>query len=327
MRMRLLFNYISELSNQVEGSCIIKSVQQKSNVKGADYLDMILFDADGEVNAKLWDYSPDVFGSYAPQDVIKVRGTVSMYRDQEQLKIDKIRKATAADAVDMMLLVPSAPVASEDMFQSVKLYSERMTNPELKRVTSFLLDRYSHSLSFFPAALKLHHAVRGGLLFHMLTMLETAKGICTTYRKLYPELNCDLVYAGIILHDIAKINELDVNDLGIATGYTAEGELLGHITMGCNMLAETAREIDLDSEITMLLQHILLSHHEKPEFGSPKPPMFPEAEIVSTVDSLDAKLYEMYDVLDAMDKKTMSDRVWSLESRKLYNHRLSDSDE
>ncbi|MDO4567913.1 MAG: HD domain-containing protein [Clostridia bacterium] len=322
MRMRLLFNCINGSENQVEGFCVVKAAQVRSNVKGADYLDMTLFDADGEVNAKLWDYDVSTHGTFQPQDLIKVRGTVTLYRDQEQLRVERIRKATPADKVDLSELIPCAPQDSDAMYAEVWAYTELMRNDELKRISQHLLDRYNYALRFFPAALRLHHAVRGGLLFHTLTMLHVAKDLCATYGALYPALNADLVYAGIILHDIAKISELEVSDLGIASGYTAEGELLGHISIGVNLVGEAARELSISLDTCMLLQHIILSHHTKPEFGSPKCPMFPEAEIVSALDSLDAKLYEMYDGLNGVPTHGFSQRMWALDDRKLYNHGL-----
>ncbi len=140
------------------------------------------------------------------------------------------------------------------------------------------------------------------------------------YSPIYPELSSDLVYAGVILHDIAKTTELDVGPLGLATAYSPEGQLLGHITMGVNMIELAAMELGIPNEKAMLLAHILLSHHGVPEFGSPKPPMFPEAEIVSTVDTLDAKLYEMFDVLASVQIGGFSDRQWALDNRLLYRH-------
>lgn len=320
MRMRLLDNIINYATNQVEGFCIVKTAQVKSNVKGADYLDLYVFDASGEINAKLWDYDAEKNGTYAPQDVIKIRGTIVLFKETEQLRIDRIRKATEHDAIDMRLLVPCAPESSADMYRRVLGYTELITDPGLSRVTRHVLDLYENKLQYYPAALRLHHAYRGGLLYHMVTMLDAAKSLCDVYEQLYPGLRAELVYAGIILHDIEKIEELSVSELGMATAYTASGELIGHINMGVNLIGRIGKELSIDDHTIMLLQHIVLSHHGDPEYGSPKLPMFPEAEIVSKLDSLDAKLFTMYTELDAIEEGQLTDRIWSLDNRKLYKH-------
>lgn len=117
-------------------------------------------------------------------------------------------------------------------------------------------------------------------MYHTSTMLDTAKQVVSVYGAIYPELCSDLVYAGVILHDIAKTQELEVGTVGLATAYTTEGQLLGHISMGMAMINNAARKLNIPRETAMLLEHIMLSHHGVPEYGSPQMPMFPEAEIV-----------------------------------------------
>lgn len=319
-KMHLCSNIINPLINQVEGYCIIKTLSVKSNVKGADYLDLTLADAGGEINAKLWDYSPEQHGAYQPQTVVKVRGTVSPFRDVDQLKIERIRNVNSGDTVDMRKLVPSAPFESEKMYKKIVYLIGDFKDEELKRICSHFVEKYRDMMLVFPAALKLHHAQRGGLLFHTTTMLDVAKGITDVYKRLYPQLRTELVYAGIILHDIAKMEELVTCELGLATGYSTKGQLLGHITMGASMIERAAAELGISEKTTNLLMHILLSHHGVPEFGSPRYPMFPEAEIVSEVDHLDAKMFTMYNVLDGVTEGEFSDRVWSLDNRQLYKH-------
>lgn len=319
-KMRLLSNVINHMTGQVEGFCIVKTVQLKVNVKGADYLDFMLADADGEINAKLWDYQSTQHGTYAVGDIIKVRAVVNMYRDAEQLKIERIRHKTDADVVDMNSIVASSPVDGELLYKKLYDFADGFKNEELSRLVKYMMRENQDKLMYYPAALRLHHANRGGLMYHTYTMIELAKRVVETYKAIYPELCDDLVYAGIILHDIAKTEELEVGELGLATGYTAEGQMLGHLTMGMSMVQRAAAEMGLSKEITMLVSHILLSHHGIPEYGSPKPPMFPEAEIVSTIDTLDARLFEMFDAIDAVEVGDFTERVWALDNRQLYRH-------
>ena len=318
-RMRLLDKVFNASASQVEGFCIVKSVGIKTNVKGAAYLDMILADAGGECNAKLWDYAPEVHGSYEANTVIKVRATINMWKDGEQLKIDRIRNLKPNEEVDMSELVPCAPQSPQKMYDEIFAVTEGFNDPDLKLITQYLLKENKEALMRWPAALKLHHAMRGGLLYHTLTMLDCAKAIIGVYKRLYPSLSSELVYAGIILHDIAKTRELVVGELGLASAYSTEGQLLGHLDLGMAMIERAAAELMINDETKMLLQHIVMSHHGVPEFGSPKPPMFPEAEIVSEVD-LDARLFEMYDALSGIVTGGFTERLWALDNRQLYKH-------
>ncbi|MBO4847604.1 MAG: HD domain-containing protein [Clostridia bacterium] len=319
-RMNLLFNCINNTTGAVEGFCLVKSVQVKNNVKGTDYLDFVLADAGGDINAKLWDYNPTAHGSYAAGDIIKVRGTINLWKDIEQLKIDRIRHKKDEDAVDMSTIVASSPVDGEEMYRRIYEFAGTFSDNDLTRLTQYLLRGRKEAIARYPAALKLHHAERCGLMFHTGTMLEVAKKIVEVYKPLYPELSSDLVYCGIILHDIAKTEELEVSDLGIATAYSTRGQLMGHINMGVSMVEQAAAELQIPEELTTLISHILLSHHGVPEFGSPKFPMFPEAEIVSDVDMLDARMFEMYDALGGVRIGEFTERQWAMDNRQLYRH-------
>ncbi len=321
-RMKLLEKVLNAAANQVEGLAIIKSAAIKSNVKGAPYLDLVLADAGGECAAKLWDYSIEQHGAYEADTVVKVRATINMWKDEEQLKIDRIRnlKPDELAAADMGELVPCAPMRGEEMYDRLYACASAFRDDDLRALTQYLLRESRDDLVRFPAALKLHHAVRGGLLYHTLTMLEVAEKLCATYKPMYPALSCDLVYAGVILHDIAKTRELVVGNLGLACAYSPEGQLLGHINIGAAMVERAAAELMTNPETTMLVQHMLLSHHGVPEFGSPRPPMFPEAELVSQIDLLDSRMYEMFDALTGVADGGFTERQWALDNRQLYKH-------
>lgn len=321
-RMKLLSNIVNNATNQVEGFCVIKSVQLRVNVKGAEYLDFVLSDAEGSVNAKLWDYSSEMHGTYNAGEIIKVRGTINMFRDTEQLKIERIRHKKDSDDVDLSKLVESAPVDGEQYYNELYAFAEGFKDTELSQLTTYLLSENKEKLLCYPAALKLHHAGRGGLMYHTGTMLDVAKKLVETYKKLYPELCAELVYTGIILHDIAKTRELEVGDLGIATAYSTEGQLLGHIALGVSMVQQAAMDIGISDKVTTLVSHILLSHHGIPDYGSPKLPMFPEAELVADIDMLDARMYEMFDALGSTELGEFSERRWDLDNRQLYRHGL-----
>lgn len=319
-RMLLLGNGLNTTASQVEGFCIVKSVAQKSNIKGASYLDFILADAGGECVAKLWDYAVEQHGTYEADSIVKVRATINLWKDEEQLKIERIRNIKSEDEVNMAALVPCAPMEPEAMFDEIYDCAAAFKDEDLRMLVHYILRENKDDILRCPAAIKLHHAYRSGLLYHTLTMLRSAKAVCKVYKEIYPALSEELVYAGIILHDVAKTKELAVGKLGIAGAYSTSGQLLGHISIGMAMVERAAAELMTNEHTAMLLEHMLLSHHSVPEFGSPRSPMFPEAEIVSQIDVLDAKLFEMFDALAPVSVGEFSERQWALDNRQLYKH-------
>ena len=309
-KMRL----IREAYGTTEGFCLVKSAAVRTDVKGTEYLDLVLADSEGECVAKLWNYSRITHGEYDANDIVKVRGSVQVWKDTEQFKIDRIRKATDDDGVDLSGIIPTAPFDPQAMYDELYNTAAGFQDEDLRRIVQYLLRENREQLLIYPAGVKLHHATRGGLLHHTSAVLHLAQHIA----GLYPSLHTDLLYAGAILHDIGKIKELDADTLGIAGAYTNEGQLLGHINMGMAMIAAAAEITMISPKTAMLLEHMILSHHGKPEFGSPRLPMFPEAEVLSICDLLDSKMYEMDAALDGVNRDGFSERLWALDNRQLY---------
>ena len=309
-KMRL----IREAYGTTEGFCLVKSAAVRTDVKGTEYLDMVLADSEGECVAKLWNYSRITHGEYDANDIIKVRGSVQVWKDTEQFKIDRIRKANDGDDVDLSGIIPTAPYDPQAMYDELYNTAAGFSDEDLKRIVQYLLRENREELLIFPAGVKLHHATRGGLLHHTVSVLHLAQRIA----ELYPNLHKDLLFAGAILHDIGKIKELDAGALGIAGAYTNEGQLLGHINVGMAMIAAAAEITMIAPKTAMLLEHMILSHHGKPEFGSPRLPMIPEAEVLSICDLLDSKMYEMDAALDGVSKDGFSERQWALDNRQLF---------
>lgn len=314
-RMRML-SVLPAGQLNFEGFCIVRACQVRTNVKGTPYLDLVLADCEGEAVAKLWDYAPEM-GTFTSEDIVKVRGVVTTWKDTEQLKIDRIRHATQDDGYDLSLLLPCAPFDPAWLYDELYGLAGGFENEELRMLVQYLMREHKEALLRFPAALKLHHATRGGLLHHCWTIVQAARGICDTY----PLLDRELVFAGAILHDIGKLFELETGRLGLASAYTAPGQLLGHISIGMSMIREAGQLLGLSDETVLLMSHMLLSHHEKAEFGSPKPPMFPEAEVLSELDLLDSRLYAMFSALDGVQPGAFTERIWSLDNRMLYRRR------
>ena len=304
-----------------DGFWLIKTVDRKTNVKGAPYLDMMLCDKDGEISAKLWDYSELVHGTFDAGELIKVRATVTQFNGADQLRIEKIRKVTAADGVNISDFVPTAEYSGEMMLGAIMNAIASVKDDELKALTYALVKEREKEILTWPAAFKLHHAIRGGLLYHTLSILKLSEGVC----MLYPSVDKDLLTCGIIVHDLCKIDEFDLNPAGLVSAYSVRGELLGHLVMGAMKIEQKAIELGISREKAMLLEHMVISHHGEPDFGAAVRPMFLEAEILSQLDTLDATIYEITSAVGEVKEGEFTGRMWALDNRKLFNHGRKES--
>lgn len=305
-----------QAGNRIDGFFLIKSVECKSSSNNKKYLDFTFADRTGEINAKLWN-STEEDEIYSANTLVKVRGMVTEWQNTLQFKIEKIREVMDEDGVNITEFVPVAPYTSEEMYNDVLEYINKINNEEIKKLVNYILDEYKETLMYYPAAKSNHHSVRGGLLYHITTMLKAGEKLC----QIYTFLNKDLLYSGIILHDISKMEEMASSELGIVSEYTIEGQLLGHIVMGVKKIETAAEKLNTSPEIKMLLEHMVLSHHYEPDYGSPKKPMIPEAEMLHRLDDMDAKMYDMKKALEDVEPGSMSDRIWSLEKRAIYKAR------
>lgn len=299
-----------EKDMKFDGFLLVRAAEKRSASNGTQYLDLTLGDQSGDINAKVWDGNiplPPV------GVVVRIRGMLHEYNGRLQLRVDRIRVAVEQDNVPLDTLVPCAPESSENMFAEVKAAINNMQNQGLRALVNQLISKVEKPLQYFPAAAKLHHAERSGLLHHITSMMRLAHHVADEY----PFLNRDLLVAGVIIHDLAKISELNASDLGTVSDYSVEGMLIGHLVRGVANIEIAAREVDCDPELSLMLEHMVLSHHGIPEYGSPKPPMFPEAEALSHLDMLDARMYEMNMTLSRLRPGSFSERLWSLD-RKLY---------
>lgn len=310
-------------SGKVDGYCLVKNVEQKTSSKGDTYLDFTLGDATGEINAKLWRYNPIEHGEYKANDIVKVRGTISQYNGADQLRIERIRTCSEQDNVRLEDLVRSSGYSSEQMFDELLALAQGFKDENLKTLVSAILSDNREALLYWPAAFKLHHALRGGLLMHTLSIVRLCEGVC----RVYPFVDRELLLSGAMLHDISKLEEFNVNETGMAEGYTIEGNLLGHIAMGAAKIEEYAKRLGIDRRTAVLVEHMVLSHHGEPEFGAAVRPMFIEAEILSEMDLLDSRIFEMREAVGNANPNDFSSRVWALDNRKLFNHTRTDLNE
>ncbi len=293
---------------------LIQSAERKYTTDGKQYIDFMLQDMSGVINGKLWAASETQVETFTNGKVVVLSGDVTVYRKENQVRIKSIE---LYPNMDVEHFIPSAPVEKSVLKDKVYQYALQIQNQNINKIVFKILEKYEEEFFVFPAASKNHHEYVNGLAHHVVCMLELSEFVSSKY----PVVNSDLLYAGVILHDFGKIIELSGV---VSTEYTTVGKLIGHISIACNEVYQVACELGIEkSEEVMLIQHMILSHHGKLEFGSPKLPVTVEAEVLSILDNLDARLNMMEKSLDDLPYKEFSSRIFSLENRRFYNHSLN----
>lgn len=307
-----------KVGDEIQGYFIVKSVNVKTSSNNKLYLDLMLGDQTGEINGKVWDTNEDMIEQFKTGAVVKGKGTVTSWQNNLQLKIVRIRIAGEEDDINYDTLVQSAPLKPQDMYEFIMKLVDEMKNDDVKKLVQFLVEEKKEKFLTHPAAKRNHHAIRSGLIYHIYRMLQSGQALSSVYTN----INTDLLYAGIILHDLEKINEMAADKLGIVSEYTKEGQLLGHIIMGIKRIDEASKHLGVEDEVSQMLQHMVLTHHYEPEYGSPKKPMMPEGELLHYIDMIDARMYDMDKALNTVDAGEFSDPVFVLDRRRIYKTTL-----
>ena len=267
--------------------------------------------------AKYWDFNGgDLFEE---ESVVKVRGAVEQYNGRDQFRIQQIRPAAETDQYNLSDLVPSSAVGGRQIYDMMMKKVSAFQDQDLKALVTDIMESKKEILVTSPAAFRLHHAMVGGLMLHTMSIVRMAEQIC----KIYPNINRELLLSGAILHDVAKTWEFTFSKTGLVKGYSEGGELIGHLVEGAMWVDSAAKRLGVPQEKAQLVEHMILSHHGVPEFGSPVRPMFVEAQILSALDTLDAQIFEFHSATSKVEPGKFTDRQWSLENRKLFNHGLS----
>ncbi|MGN1414103.1 MAG: 3'-5' exoribonuclease YhaM family protein [Anaerovoracaceae bacterium] len=311
--------YIKDLrkDQEVTEFFMVKMAAVKTGSNGKQYLDITLGDKTGELTGKKWDVSDGEYPALVDikeKDIVKIKGIITEWAGQLQFRVQRIRKANENDGQQIGDFVKAAPEDPQAMYDFIFDTAQNLSDRDLRELCVRLLTENKERLLYYPAASKNHHAQLGGLLYHTKRMLMTGMRVC----EVYTNLNRDLVLTGVILHDMEKLNEIDADTDGIASGYSFEGQMLGHLIQGVKLVDRMALEMGMDREKAIMLEHMILSHHYEPEFGSPKKPLFPEAEVLHYLDILDARMFDMQAALEATAPGEFSDRVWTLDNRRLY---------
>ena len=300
--------------DQIKGIYLLNNVTKGKTSNGSDYLSVKVQDATKDIDGKIWQATESQLETIVSGKFVQIQANVIKYRDTLQLKIEKCELVDESQ-VDVNRFVKSAREEVADLRNELQQYLYEIDDRIVNLVVSNLLKIYDEKLQSYPAASKIHHAYHGGLLFHVVSMLRIAKSLI----NLYPSLNKNYLYAGIIIHDLGKAEELSGV---VATEYTTKGKLLGHISMIHSQVHNIAKEIgEEDSEQVMILEHLVLSHHGKLEFGSPVLPMTREAEILTFIDNIDARMDTFDRIYEGVEPGEFTQREYSLENRAFYKYK------
>ena len=301
--------------DETEGFYLLKNASARTTAAGKPFLNMTLTDQSGSVESVVWDYAGPV-GPANEGSAVKIRGRVSEYRGALQLVVDRIRAAGEGDDVDVSALVPTAPIDGDAAWNYVLEMLQSMEDRDYATVAETLLRRHETEMRRIPAAKSVHHSFLGGLLMHTANMLQTADFLAAQYAE---TIDRSLLLAGTVLHDLAKIKEFSFSPLGLVTDYATKGQLLGHLVMGAQEVAEVSKELGISEEKSVLLQHMILSHHGEPEFGAAVRPLCAESELLSLIDMIDSRMEIYRTALEEVPVGEFSGRIFALE-KKIYHH-------
>lgn len=312
-------NYIAKLKKdeEITDFFIVTDIAIKTGSNRKQFLDVTLSDNTGSISSKKWDLANDELeglNKIEKGDILKVKAKVTEWNGFKQLRITKLRKAVDQDGLDKRDFIKAAPEEPQEMFDFIMGKAKSIEDSDLKKIAVHLLQENEDKLLYYPAASSNHHAEYAGLLYHVKRMLMMGEKAL----EVYTNLNRSFVITGVIIHDIEKLNEMVADTDGTVSEYSFEGQMLGHLVQGVKLIDRLGREFGTPYEKMIMLEHMILSHHYEPEFGSPRRPLFPEAELLHYLDVLDARMYDMEEALYSTERGDFSDRVWTLNNRKLY---------
>lgn len=279
--------------DSVESPLLVKEKNLSLGKNGRPFMSLLLGDATGQIDSRVWDNVDQLSREFEVGDIVFVRGQIQLFQNRRQLIVHRLEKVDST-TVNFEDFIPKSSRNPEDLYSEVMQLARSMQNESLRRLTLDVLEdpEIRPLLLKAPAAKTIHHAWVGGLIEHILSIARIMESLAAHYSF----LNRDLLLFGAIFHDIGKVWELSW-DAGIQ--YTQRGRLIGHMEMACELIdRKSSRILGFDADLRDLCKHIVLSHHGKLEYGSPKRPKFIEAFVVSMIDDLDSKVSTLKTLID-----------------------------
>lgn len=296
-----------------QGELLLTNCVKGVSNNGQPYLSLTFQDKTGSIDAKKWDANENDFAICIVGNVLYVDLDIIEYRSALQGKVISLN-AVDQQKIDYTRFCLASPIEQSELIRKLNNYIASIQNEDCRKIINACLKRHYDEFVSYPAASRNHHEFASGLLFHTVSMLDLASSI----QNLYGSIDRDLLLTGVILHDVGKTIELSGP---VATKYTLEGKLLGHISLMVAELRYIQEKENIHSEVPLLLEHMILSHHGEQEFGSPVPPLTREAFALHVIDDFDAKMVMIDKALDGVKEGEFSQRVPSLDGRAFYNHK------
>jgi len=297
--------------DRIIGQLLVTSVTKGVTEKGMSYLNVTFQDKSGTIEAKKWEASDEDISILVPGTVVNVDGRINLYKNANQMKIQEVSKVSSLEDIDLSNFQRVSPLPLEDMKKKLDAYLNSFSDKDVETVTRAVIKHFYDKYITYPAAVKIHHEFGSGILHHSLAMADLADDVA----KRYPQVDRDILVAGALLHDIGKTIEYE-NPLMPAQ--TTEGKLCGHIAI---MYAEFKKIVDglgIKSEVPVLLEHMILAHHGKLEWGSPVQPATREAWLLSQIDLIDSHMMVLDKALENVKEGEFSPRLWVMDDVSFY---------
>ena len=303
---------ISEFKDgeHISGQFLVNTSAKGVNNQGSAYMNLELKDASGTINAKKWEANAEDETIYAQGNVVFIDAEVLKYKDSLQVKILSGEVVNPKD-IDVVKFIKQPPVPKEELIERFNKHVESIKNEDCRKILDYEIKRLSPKLFEFPAAVSVHHDYGSGLLMHTVSMADLGVYLASYY----PNVDKDILLTGILLHDMGKTIEFEGP---IVYKYSLTGRLLGHITIMVSEIRRAAEGLKITSEVPLLLEHMVLSHHGSNEFGSPILPMTKEALLLSLIDNLDSKMVIVEKALEGVNPGEFSTKVYPLDNRCIY---------
>lgn len=293
-----------------EDQFLVVSFTRLTSTNGNQYANIELQDKTGTIEGKKWNIDSEDMYIFEPGNIVSLNGEVLSYKGNLQVKIYSARVLDKKN-LDLSKFLIQSEYSLDNLKSRVNILLEEITDKEIHDLVVEIFKKYEDQIYSYPAAKRNHHNYLRGLITHSVSMAEIALFVGQKYNG----INLNILIAGALLHDLGKIIELSGPAI---TTYTTEGQLLGHISIGFHMLKEECDRLKIDPEKAIQLQHIILSHHGKFEYGSPVLPSTKEAILLAMIDDMDAKMELADSVLDNVDEGEFSGRVFAFNDRTIY---------
>lgn len=289
-----------------DGYLLVKSCDVCISSNGGNYLNATLQDVSASISARKWSIEQGDKELFSNNNIIRVVGKIFKYKNVNQLKIEEAYKVDKK-SLDLNDFYPSCPCSDKELEEDLNKMINLIEDEDIKKLVSTVILENKEKYMTYPAAISIHHAYKGGICYHSLSIAKNALSIANNY----PQLNKDYLIAGSLLHDIGKTVEMN----GInSTSYTLQGNLEGHISIGAEMVKSCGEKIHTPEFKLTVIVHMILSHHGSAEFGSPIPPRTPEAFVLHLLDEMDAKLFVLNNALKDLNVGDFSNRLLALDN-------------